>query len=321
MFEVIIDKKNENQRVDKFVRKVLKNAPLSFIYKLFRKKDVKVNDKKIDIDYKLKENDVLKIYVSEQQLDDFKNKVNLKIVEFCHEIIYEDENILIINKPSGLLVHGDNKNKKETLTNDVLNYLYSKGEYDNDSYFTPSPAHRLDRNTSGIIIFGKNSAVLHDLMELLQDKSKIEKEYIALVVGNINKEGVIDAPLLKIEKLNKVVVSNDIGSKKAITKYYPYKNLKDYTLLKVNLLTGRTHQIRVHLSYINHPIVGDKKYGNIKVNKIFEEKYGLDSQFLHAYSIKFNKIDGILSYLSNKKFCANLSKKEHNIINLLSNSL
>ena len=151
MFEVIIDKKNENQRVDKFVRKVLKNAPLSFIYKLFRKKDV----------------------------DDFKNKVNLKIVEFCHEIIYEDENILIINKPSGLLVHGDNKNKKETLTNDVLNYLYSKGEYDNDSYFTPAPAHRLDRNTSGIIIFGKNSAVLHDLMELLQDKSKIEKEYIA----------------------------------------------------------------------------------------------------------------------------------------------
>ena len=117
--EVIIDKKNENQRVDKFVRKVLKNAPLSFIYKLFRKKDVKVNDKKIDIDYKLKENDVLKIYVSEEQLDDFKNKVNLKIVEFCHEIIYEDENILIINKPSGLLVHGDNKNKKETLTNDV----------------------------------------------------------------------------------------------------------------------------------------------------------------------------------------------------------
>lgn len=321
MFEVIIDKKNENQRVDKFVRKVLKNAPLSFIYKLFRKKNVKVNDKKIDIDYKLKENDVLKIYVSEQQLDDFKNKVNLKIVEFCHEIIYEDENILIINKPSGLLVHGDNKNKKETLTNDVLNYLYSKGEYDNDSYFTPAPAHRLDRNTSGIIIFGKNSAVLHDLMELLQDKSKIEKEYIALAVGNINKEGVIDAPLLKIEKLNKVVVSNDIGSKKAITKYYPYKNLKDYTLLKVNLLTGRTHQIRVHLSYINHPIVGDKKYGNIKVNKIFEEKYGLDSQFLHAYSIKFNKIDGILSYLSNKKFCANLSKKEHNIINLLSNSL
>lgn len=321
MFEVIIDKKNENQRVDKFVRKVLKNAPLSFIYKLFRKKDVKVNDKKIDIDYKLKENDVLKIYVSEQQLDDFKNKVNLKIVEFCHEIIYEDENILIINKPSGLLVHGDNKNKKETLTNDVLNYLYSKCEYDNDSYFTPAPAHRLDRNTSGIIIFGKNSAVLHDLMELLQDKNKIEKEYIALVVGNINKEGVIDAPLLKIEKLNKVVVSNDIGSKKAITKYYPYKNLKDYTLLKVNLLTGRTHQIRVHLSYINHPIVGDKKYGDIKVNKIFEEKYGLDSQFLHAYSIKFNKIDGILSYLSNKKFCANLSKKEHNIINLLSNSL
>lgn len=321
MFEVIIDKKNENQRVDKFVRKVLKNAPLSFIYKLFRKKDVKVNDKKIDIDYKLKENDVLKIYVSVQQLDDFKNKVNLKIVEFCHEIIYEDENILIINKPSGLLVHGDNKNKKETLTNDVLNYLYSKGEYDNDCLFTPAPAHRLDRNTSGIIIFGKNSAVLHDLMELLQDKSKIEKEYIALVVGNINKEGVIDAPLLKIEKLNKVVVSNDIGSKKAITKYYPYKNLKDYTLLKVNLLTGRTHQIRVHLSYINHPIVGDKKYGDIKVNKIFEEKYGLDSQFLHAYSIKFNKIDGILSYLSNKKFCANLSKKEHNIINLLSNSL
>ncbi len=321
MLEVIIDKKNENQRVDKFVRKVLKNAPLSFIYKLFRKKDVKVNDKKIDIDYKLKENDVLKIYVSEQQLDDFKNKVNLKIVEFCHEIIYEDDNILIINKPSGLLVHGDNKNKKETLTNDVLNYLYSKGEYDNDSYFAPAPAHRLDRNTSGIIIFGKNSAVLHDLMELLQDKSKIEKEYIALVAGNINKEGVIDAPLLKIEKLNKVVVSNDIGSKKAVTKYYPYKNLKDYTLLKVNLLTGRTHQIRVHLSYINHPIVGDKKYGDIKVNKIFEEKYGLDSQFLHAYSIKFNKIDGILSYLSNKKFCANLSKKEHNIINLLSNSL
>lgn len=321
MFEVVIDKKSENQRVDKYVRKILKNAPLSFIYKLFRKKDVKVNDKRIDVDYKLKENDVLKIYVTDQQLEDFKNKINLKKVNFCHEILYEDENILIINKPSGLLVHGDNKNKKETLNNDVLNYLYSKGEYDETSLFTPAPAHRLDRNTSGIIVFGKNSGVLRELMQLLQDKNKIEKEYLALVVGDVEKEGYIDAPLLKIEKLNKVIVSSQEGSKSAYTKFVPIKKFSNYTLLKVKLLTGRTHQIRVHLAHINHPIVGDKKYGDIKVNKIFEEKYDLTSQFLCAFSLKFNKIDGILSYMSNKKFTAKMSQKEEYIINSLANGL
>ena len=318
MLEIKIDSRNSNQRIDKLVRKVLPNASLSFIYKLFRKKDVKVNKHWVDINYILKEDETVQIYVTDSQLESFKKDENLcKTSIFSHKIIFEDENILIVNKPKNLLVHGDEKDKKHTLSNDVLNYLYQKGEYSPNAGFVPGPAHRIDRNTSGIVIFGKKIEVLQQLLNLFKEKDQITKTYLALVKGKVFDSGKIEAKLEKNEEKNMVFVSKSGNAKTAITLFEPYKNFKDTTLLKVKILTGRTHQIRVHMSYIGHPIIGDKKYGDVDFNKKYNSLYEIDNQFLHAYSITFGQIDGILSYLSGREFVATLDQKQENILKKL----
>ena len=169
-----------NQRIDKFLKRVLKEAPLSFIYKMFRKKDIKVNGKKANIDYILKENDEVSVYLKEDLLSKFHQEALLRPVKPNFTIIYENETILVIDKPRGLLIHGDNdEEKRVTLQNMVLNYLSKKQEWDpnNITGFIPSPAHRLDRNTSGIVIFGKNLPSLQLLQDLFRERTKIKKKY------------------------------------------------------------------------------------------------------------------------------------------------
>lgn len=320
MKEIIIDRLNANQKAEKFVKKYLNDAPLSFIYKTFRKKDIKVNGHWIDKGYTLKENDVLRIYVTDQQLEDFNKPKPLIKLAFNHEIIYEDENILVVNKPSGLLVHGDEEEKRLTLSNQVLSYLFSKGEYDPKNTFTPSPAHRLDRNTSGIVFFGKNNDVLQALMQIFKEKDNIQKYYYTLVLGKTDRNGTIDKPLIKDEKNNLVRV--DLKSeyaKNAITKYTLINSFKDTSLLSVQILTGRTHQIRVHLASINHPVIGDAKYGNFEKNKEYQKLYGLNHQFLHCYKVKFLNLNNCLSYLSNKEFLCQLPNELDTIIKDLKN--
>ena len=320
MKEIVITSVNKGQRCDKFVRKYLNEAPLSFIYKLFRVKDVKVNGKKVDPNYILLEGDVLRIYVKDEKLAEFNKPKEIVITKLDFEIIYEDENILIINKPSGLLVHGDKNEKRRTLSNMVLNYLYSKGEYNpSDSLgFVPSPCHRLDRNTSGLIVFAKNLESLQIMEELFKEKISLKKEYLTLVAGRIFEKGKIDAPLLKNEETKTVkVVSEAKGGKKALTYYEPIETYKDSTLVRVNIVTGRTHQIRVHFSYIKHPVLGDSKYGDFNVNKRFEKAFDYKNQFLHAERLSFLDIEGKLSYLSNKVFTSKLPRKEQDIINKL----
>ena len=304
MKQFIVKAEESGQTLEKFVKKYLDTVSLSTIYKLFRKKDVRINNHWEDRKTKVKEGDVVSIYIPDEKLNDNnKEKEVVPSNDLGKHIIYEDENILLINKPRGMLVQKDSKHVK-ALDDMVLSYLAYKGEYDpNNKAFTPGPCHRLDRNTQGIIVFGKNIATLQYLMSVMQDKELIEKHYLALVKGNIDKPGKVEAPLKKLsDKSYVMVASKKDGGKEAITLYEPIKNFKDFTLLSIRLLTGRTHQIRVHMAYINHPVVGDNKYGDFALNKEIEEKYHFENQFLVANYIKFHRLDYPLTYLSGMKF-------------------
>ena len=317
MKQIDIKKEDSNQRVDKYVKKMLPNAPLSFIYKLFRKKDVKINNKWVKENYILNENDKLKIFITDEQFEEFTKKDDIIPVTVKFEIIYEDENIIIINKDKGMLVHGDKKENKRTIQNMLLNYLIKKGEYHpKTSNFTPSLIHRLDRNTSGILICAKTLLASQEGMELFKNKENIEKHYLALTFNKAKNHDIINLPLSKDSDNNLVRVDFKNG-KEAITEYNLIDGNDEYSLLDVNLITGRTHQIRVHLSYNKLPIVGDEKYGDFNLNKKFKEEFDYEKQFLHAYSITFKKVKGCLSYLSNKTFKAPLKEKEKEVLKRL----
>lgn len=223
-------------------------------------------------------------------------------------IIYEDENLVIINKPRGLLLQQDADPSHLSLDNLVSKYLNK----------TAMPVHRLDKDTSGICVFAKNNKIVEEMGKIFNDHTQIEKHYLTLVAGQITEDGVVDAPLRKsFERRKMVVAPLKSGAKPAITKYHPVKNFKDCTLLDISLLTGRTHQIRAHMSYIRHHVVGDIKYGDYKVNNIFKREYGFENQFLHAYKLKFLDIKGPLNYLKNKEFSRNLPPELEEILKIL----
>ncbi|MCQ2796499.1 MAG: RluA family pseudouridine synthase [Bacilli bacterium] len=317
MKEITITELEARQTAFKYVKKYLSDAPLGFIEKLFRKKDVKVNGHWVDKSFILNANDVLRIYIKDEQLEDFKKKKPYIPTNFNSLIIYEDDNLLILNKEKGILVHEDKNEKVRTLSNQVISYLTNKGEYSslNVNGFTPAPCHRLDRNTSGLIVFAKNMESLQIMEELFKEKTELDKYYLALVVGEIKKSGSINAPLKKDASTGRVKI--DLTGKTAITEYSVKKNYNGYTLLDVHLITGRTHQIRVHLASIDHPVIGDAKYGNFKLNHEFKNKYKYETQFLHAYKLEFHNIKGKLAYLSNKTFMSNLTNKEETILKSL----
>lgn len=223
-------------------------------------------------------------------------------------IIYEDDNFLIVNKPRGLLLQQDGNNDHLSLDIIVSQYLNK----------TAMPVHRLDKDTSGLCIFAKNNKVAEEMSKIFNDHTQIEKHYLTLVSGQINEDGVVDAPLRKsFERKKMIVAPLKSGAKSAITKYHPLKNYKDYTLLDISLLTGRTHQIRAHMSYIRHHVIGDIKYGDYKVNNIFKREFNFENQFLHAYKIKFLDIKGPLNYLKNKEFSCNLPTELEEILKKL----
>lgn len=310
MQKFIVNSSESGQTLEKYVRKVLKEAPLSFIYKLFRKKDIKVNGHWEKEKYQIQEGEEISIYITDNQLEEFRKKVTEKKVnDISNWIIYEDKNILLINKPRGVMVQKDHSGEV-ALDDMVISYLTNKKEYDPNKEigYSPAPSHRLDRNTAGIVIFGKNINALRELMNIVSDKSLIEKRYLTLVKGITDEKGEINAPLIKNTTNGRVTVS--LEGKEAITLYKRIKIVKErYSLLEVSLLTGRTHQIRVHLSYISHPVIGDSKYGDYSLNKEIENKYHFKNQFLVAYYLKFKSLSGELKYLSNKSFKIDLPKE------------
>ena len=225
-------------------------------------------------------------------------------------IIYEDDNLLIVDKPRGLLLQQDGDDNHESLDKYVGDYLKT----------TAMPVHRLDKDTSGLCVFAKNKKAADEMGKIFNDHTQIEKHYLTLVNGTIEEDGVVDAPLRKsFERKKMIVAPIKSGAKQAITKYHPVERFSGYTLLDISLLTGRTHQIRAHMSYIRHHVVGDIKYGDYKVNNEFKRLYGFENQFLHAYKIKFLDIKGPLNYLKNKEFSVELPSELQEILKNLNN--
>ena len=320
MIQIEISSNDQNKRLDKFVKKYLSKAPDSFIYKLFRKKDVKVNKKPKPIDYITQVGDVITIYITKEQEESFIEKKNIETsssIDF--KVIYEDDNILVVNKPTNLLVHdGDDKLKNDdTLTKQVLNYLISTNAYNpsKENIFIPSLAHRIDRNTSGLVVFGKTSIALQELFKAFKNHDGMDKEYETLVCGKVTEKGKIEAKLIKNEK-TKIVNVDETNGLKALTLYTPIKVYEDVSLLSVKILTGRTHQIRVHLKHINHPLVGDQKYGN-RNSDMLAKKYHMNGYFLHAKKLCFHNLENELAYLNDKEFVAPLFDWEVKLINKL----
>ena len=288
------------QRLDKFLRKYLKDVPLSAIFKALRKGDIRVNGKKQKEKYPLEVGDVIEIkYIQSKR----ENKSNfIKVDSSGLKICYEDENILIIEKWPGILVHPDSNKKEPTLTDFALSYLNAKGDYipENEVTFTPAPCNRLDRNTSGMVIFGKNFESLRLLNEAIRE-DQVEKYYNTLVKGRI-QDGLYTGYILKNEETNisKIYDKKVPNSKKIAMEVKSLKSNGAFSFLEINLITGRSHQIRAHLSHLGNPLIGDIKYGDKKLNSFFMNKYGLNYQYLYAYKLIFRNLGGKLSYMKNK---------------------
>ena len=309
MKEIIIAENEAGQRLDKFLAKYLNEAPKSFFYKMLRKKNIVLNGKKATGNEKLNVGDSVKLFLADETIEKFSSnqiqKASAKL-----DIIYEDEHMMLINKPVGMLSQKADK-KDESLVEYLINYLLESGSITKDELrtFHPSICNRLDRNTSGMVAAGKSLAGLQKLSELFKDRS-LRKYYRALVVGEVKDTHHIKGYLYKDEKLNKVMILNcpKEGALPIETEYRPVKIMKDCTLLEVHLITGRTHQIRAHLASVGHPIIGDYKYGNKRVNEQFKKEFKLESQLLHAYRLEFPKLDGALAKVSEKQFVADVPK-------------
>lgn len=296
-----IGKNDAGQRLDKFLEKAVPLLPKSLMYKYIRLKRIKLNGGRTEFNAILKEGSLLELYINDEFFSENEELYFLSAPDKI-SIVYEDENILIANKPSGLIVHEDSGESIDTLINRIKHYLYNKGQYDpeKENSFSPSLCNRIDRNTEGLVIAAKNA----ESLKILNDKIKyreIDKKYLCIVFGRLpKKEDTLKAFLTKKADKNIVDVSDLSGEKTILTKYRVLKEAGELSLLEIELLTGRTHQIRAHMAHIGHPLLGDSKYG-IGRNS---EKYGFRFQALAAYSLRFSfKTDGgILNYLNGKTF-------------------
>ena len=274
---------------------MLREAPLSLIFKLLRKNGVKVNRKKQPQDFRISEGEIIEIYLKDEEFEEFlrsereESEVSSTKTSTNLDILYEDSELLVINKDPGISVHpGDHKSDSASLIEVVQDYL--EGKY-NSLTFRPSLVHRIDRDTSGVILIAKTKRALDFLLAELQG-DRMEKIYEAIVVGIPNpKRGSIRKKLLRVEEAkneNKVRVDESLGLP-AVTHYETRKELVagKYSLVECRIETGRTHQIRVHLASIGTPILGDRTYGSIPENSFAKRQYGVARQFLHAKSLTF----------------------------------
>ena len=300
MIKLNITENQANQRLDRFLKKYYAKAPLSMIYRMIRK-EVKLNGKRAKEDTVLSAGDELTLYITEEESASLMGSVRKVNARKQFRIVYEDENILVANKPFGLLTHGDSHEKKNHLANQVMDYLIAQGEYDpsRDRTFTPAPCNRIDRNTTGLVIFAKNPQALREMNAVLREKDCIEKYYLTILSGELKDDLFLKDSMVKDQERNRAVISGSDaeGAKSMETLVTPldhgtYKGRR-YTLAQVRIFTGRTHQIRTQLAHAGYPLLGDSKYGgNTALNP---------TQLLHSYMLCFREMpEGKLSYLTGK---------------------
>jgi len=301
MINVEIGRNEQNQRLDKFLRKYLEKAPLSYIYKAIRK-DVKVNGRRSREDYVLEFGDVVTLYMSDDVVEGYRKKEERTKVRRQFKIAYEDEYLIAVEKPFGLLTHGDRTEKKNHLANQVVDYLIESGAYQPriEKTFTPAPVNRLDRNTTGLVLFGKTNLAVQQLNRMIREKNQISKYYVTIVSGVLKKELYLRDRMVKNHDKNKVAVLPIDGEGLEMeTIVRPLQQVGKHTLVEVEIITGRTHQIRAHLAKAGYPIIGDAKYGNKRVNEMMKGKFHLTTQLLHAYKLQFQQCTGDFAYLNN----------------------
>lgn len=311
MRSITVKKNDAGQRLDKFLTKSVKGLPMSLMYKFIRTKKIKVGGKRTDGKYMLSEGDVIDLYIKDEFFESPENdKSALTHIEPKIDVVYEDENIILVNKRPGVVVHEDKDAKDNTLIMHIQAYLYKKGEYDplSEQSFAPALCNRIDRNTGGIVVAAKNAAALREMNVKIKN-NEISKFYLCAVKGIMPKKSdTLTGYLIKDNASNTVTVYDRKvkNAKNIITKYRVLAEKNGNSLLEVELVTGRTHQIRAHMAHIGHPLLGDGKYG---VNRD-EKKDGYKYQALYAYRIRFDFADdsGSIGYLRGKT--VELDKKD-----------
>lgn len=303
MKEFIITKNDATLRLDKFIVKNCPTLPTSLMFKYIRTKRIKVNGKRAEISTRLCVGDIVSAYINDEFFTKIKPTYDFLSAPAKLDIVYEDENILLADKKQGVLVHPDKNEYTNTLIARIQHYLYDKGEFDpeDENSFRPALANRIDRNTGGIVIAAKNAVALRILCDKIKSR-ELTKKYLAVIHGNPKqKQATLEGYLEKNEDKNMVFLSSKRkeGGKTIKTKYKVLDSKNNLSLIEVELITGRTHQIRAHMASIGHPLLGEGKY-----SKSNDKKLGFDKQALYSYSLEFDFTTdgGILNYLNGKKF-------------------